>query len=230
MLTTLDRFILEFPRLYIKQFPYAWIALVVLWTWPPNLSLLFLAVILLGLAMLHWQYHAWLRAMRQTHAPQGGKFHMDRPALPWARAIRNIILLLLLCGGVAYVIRDQFNLTFWQVLLINVGFVLMYQDALFFGAPVTYIITATGIAIYYAPGHLDYRLFFRFDEIQHLERRGFEKDRGWSLFARLRENKDGLLLIPKNPAGFSKRLQRVFLAPQDINAFLEQLPYGFKPL
>jgi hypothetical protein len=196
----------------------------------PNLSLLFLAIIVTGLSLLRWQYAAWMRTMRNEHAPQGGKFHVDRPALSFSRAIRNISLMTVICVLVAYALRDQFNLTFWQILFINVGFVLMYQDALFFGAPVTYIITASGIAIYYAPGHLDYRLFFRFDEIGHIERRGFVKDRGWSNLARLRDAQDGLLLVPKNPNGFSRRIQKIFLAPRDIDSFLMELPYGFKPL
>ena len=35
MRPALDRFILGVPLLFIKQFPYAWIALIALWTWPP---------------------------------------------------------------------------------------------------------------------------------------------------------------------------------------------------
>ena len=225
-----DRFILGFPRLYIKQFPYAWIVLVVLWVWPPNISIIFLVIILLGLVLLHWQYRAWLRSMRNEHAPTGGKFYVDKPAMPLPETVKRILLLVALCGLAAYILRDQFNLTFWQILLINVGFLLMYKDALFFGAPVTYVITATGIAVYFAPGHLDYRLFFRFDEIGRIERRGYVKDQGWDDFSCIRNSPDGLLLIPRNPRGFSKRLQRLFIVPQDIDNFLEQLPYGFRPL
>ena len=38
MKRSLDKFILYMPVLFIKQYPYTWIAAVVLWTWPPNLS------------------------------------------------------------------------------------------------------------------------------------------------------------------------------------------------
>ena len=48
MKSFLDRFVLGIPRLYIKQFPYAWIFFIALWTWPPNLAFIFLLIILVG--------------------------------------------------------------------------------------------------------------------------------------------------------------------------------------
>jgi hypothetical protein len=39
---------------------------------------------------------------------------------------------------------------------------------------------------------------------------------------------DGLLLVPKDINGFSKRMERLFIAPQNIEQFVEQLPYGYK--
>jgi hypothetical protein len=107
-------------------------------------------------------------------------------------------------------------------------FTLTYRDAQFFGALTIYIITATGIAVYFAPGHLDYRLFFTFKEISRIERTSFKKDNNWDFFARTRDGEDGLLLIPKDINGFSKRMEKLFIVPQDIDAFLAQLPYGYK--
>lgn len=53
MRTFLDRFILSIPRLYIKQFPYAWIVFIGLWAWPPSaIIFVFLFIILLGLFLL----------------------------------------------------------------------------------------------------------------------------------------------------------------------------------
>jgi hypothetical protein len=40
--------------------------------------------------------------------------------------------------------------------------------------------------------------------------------------------KDGLLLVPKNPNGFTKRMEKLFIAPEDIEKFQEYLPYGYK--
>ncbi|NJC99041.1 MAG: hypothetical protein C3F07_04085 [Anaerolineales bacterium] len=224
----LDRFILNVPRLFIKQFPYAWFPLVVLWSWPPNFSIVFLGIILLGLLLLAWQSAAWISHMRREHAPGDGKFYVDAPAIPWGRAVRNIAILLAGSGLVSYLLIGQFGLNFWQFFIIIVGFTLSYRDSQFFGFPTVYIITATGIAVYFAPGHLDYRLFLTFREISRIEQTRFKKDEGWDFFARTRDSSDGLLLIPKDPNGFSKRLKRLFIVPGDIEGFVEHLPYGFK--
>lgn len=224
----LERFILDIPRLYIKQYPYAWFPLVVLWKWPPNkISILFLVILLLGITMLQWQSSAWISHMRREYAEGGGKFYMDRPGIPWGRAVRNIALLFAGAGLIAFLLKGQFGLTFWQVFIIIVGFTLTYQDSRFFGYTTIYIITAPGIAVYFAPGHLDYRIFLTFKEISCIERTQFQKDKGWGFFARTRSGNDGLLLTPKDPNGFSKRMDRLFIVPKDIEKFLEQLPYGY---
>ena len=226
---TLDRFILSFPRLFIKQYPYAWFPLVVLWTWPPNLSLVFLGIIVIGLLSLRWQYVAWIAYMRREYAGKDGKFYVDRPDVPWGRAARNIAILVASGTLIASLFNGQLGLTFWQLFFIFVGFMITYQDFRFFGISTTYIITATGIAVYFAPGHLDYRLFFTFKEIARIERTQYKKDQNWDFFARTREvGTDGLLLIPKDIKGFSKRMEKLFIVPQDIDKFVEQLPYGYK--
>jgi len=228
MKPALDRFILNIPRLFIKQYPYAWFPLIVLWAWPPNIAIVFLVVILLGLAMLQWQRSAWLSHMRREYAGADGKFYVDVPAVPLGRAVRNISILLAGSGLLAFILKGQFGLSFWQIFLISVMFTLTYRDVQFFGALTIYIITATGIAVYFAPGHLDYRLFFTFKEISRIERTNFKKDHNWDFFARTRDGSDGLLLVPKDINGFSKRLERLFIVPGDIDKFLEQLPYGYK--
>jgi len=221
----LDRFILAIPRLYIKQFPYAWIFFIALWTWPPNLSLIFPLIILVGLLMLQWQYSAWVSTMRNEYAPNGGKFYVDRPPVPIQRAVRNILILLVVAGIVAFFLNRQIGLTVWQIFLIIVGFSLLYRNSTFFGAPTTYIITASGIAIHFAPGHLDYRLFLKFSEISRIERCGYQRDKGWDCFARVPSD-DGLLILPKNPKGLTKRIEKLFIVPMNIDKFLAQLPHG----
>jgi hypothetical protein len=224
----LDRFILNIPRLFLKQYPYAWFPAAVLWTWPPSLSIIFLLIIIIGSLAVRWQASAWMRYIRSEYAAGDGKFYIDRPTVPWGRAARNIAILMIASGLIASFLKGQFGLSFWQFFLIIFLFTLTYRSSQFFGATVIYIITASGIAVYFAPGHLDYRLFFTFKEISRIERTRFEKDKGWDFFARTRDvGTDGLLLIPKDPNGFSKRLQRLFIVPQDMERFLEQLPYGF---
>ena len=225
MKSFLDRFILGIPRLYIKQFPYAWIVFIALWTWPPNISSIFLLIVLVGLLMAQWQHSAWISTTRNEYASNGGKFYIDRPPVPVQGAVRNILILLVAAGIVAFFLNSQIRLAPWQVFVIIVGFSLLYRNSLFFGAPTTYIITANGIAIYFAPGHLDYRLFLKFNEISRIERCGFQKDKGWDCFARARAD-DGLLFLPKNPKGLTKRIEKLFIAPKDVEKFLAQLPFG----
>lgn len=229
MPAALDRFILNVPRLFLKQYPYAWFPAVALWTVPPNLSLVFFGIIAVGLLSIHWQISAWISHMRREHAGKDGKFYVDRPAVPWGRAVRTIAILLAAGGLVASFLNGQFGLVFWQLFLIFVAFTLTYQDFRFFGFPTIYIITASGIAVYFATGHLDYRLFFTFKEISRIERTRFQKGKNWDFFGRTPEpGADGLLLIPRDINGFSKRIEKMFIAPQDIDGFVAQLPYGFK--
>jgi hypothetical protein len=70
-------------------------------------------------------------------------------------------------------------------------------------------------------------LFFPFREISRIEKSVYQKDKDWDVFARTRNVKDGLLMIPKNPSGFTKRIDKLFIAPRDMNRFLEQLPQGY---
>jgi len=223
----LDRFILGIPRLFIKQFPYAWIVFIALWSWPPNISFIFLLIILLGLFMLWWQSTAWLSNLQRVYAPGDGKFYVDQPSIPLKKAVQNLSILVVVSGVLAYVLRGQFGLNLWQLFFMFVFFSIFYRDALFFGAPVKYVITASGIGIHFAPGHLDYRIFLTFKEISRIERTQFQKDNGWDFFARSKDTQDGLLLIPKDPNGFSKRMERLFIVPKNIEAFMEQLPHGY---
>lgn len=227
MRQALDRFILSIPVLFIKQFPYAWIPAIALWSWPPFFSGLFLAIIVLGLLMLHWQSSAWIANLRREHAFEDGKFYVDYAPFSPAVAARNVLLLLAGSALIAWLLQGKFALSFWQFFLIVFGFTLLYRDTQFFGSPATYVITDQGIGVRFVPGHLDYRLFFPFREISRIEKTEYQKDRNWDFFARTREMKDGLLMTPKNPNGFTKRIEKLFIAPQDPDKFLEQLPHGY---
>ena len=225
----LDRFILGFPVLFLKQYPYAWIAAVALWPRSPSFAGLFLIIILVGVLSLRWQSAAWISHIKRQYAGEDGKFYVDQPPVRWQTALRNIAALTAASILVAFLLNGQFGLSFWQIVIMVVGFTVFYQDTRFFGAAVTYIITATGIAIRFVPGHLDYRLFLLFREISRIEPSEYQKDRNWDLFARERDTKEGLLMTPKSPNGFTKRIDKLFIAPQDRERFLAELPHGFVP-
>ncbi|HEX5837134.1 MAG TPA: hypothetical protein VFY26_04835, partial [Anaerolineales bacterium] len=88
-------------------------------------------------------------------------------------------------------------------------------------------ITASGLAIRFVPGHLDYRLLLSFTEISRIEPKAYKKDPAVDLFARTDQVGEGLLLVPKDPKGFTRRIDRIFIAPGDVEQFIKELPYGF---
>lgn len=229
MRKTLDRFILGFPVLFLKQYPYAWIVFVALWPHSPSMALVFLVVVVIGILSLRWQAAAWISQMRSEHAPDNGKFLVDQPPVPWRIAAQKIGLLM--AGGalVVLLLQGRLGLSFWQFFFIIAGFPIFYQDTRFFGASIIYIITSSGIAIRFVPGHLDYRLFILFLEISRIERQRYQyQERSdTDVFARTRQEADGLLLIPKDPRGFTKRIEKLFIVPADVEGFMHQLPYGF---
>jgi hypothetical protein len=227
MKQALDHFILAIPVLFIKQFPYAWIAGITLWSWPPTFSVVFLFIILIGLLMLRWQSSAWISNLRREHAFKDGKFYVDQPPFSVMDSVRKILILLAGAALLAWLLNGQLRLSFWQIFLIVVGFTLLYRDTQFFGAPTTYIVTDQGIGIHFTPGHIDYRLFFTFREISRIEKTKYEKDQNWDAFVRNRNTQEGLLMTPKNPNGFTKRIEKLFIAPHDREKFLEQLPHGY---
>jgi len=225
MKTSLDKFILDAPRLFIKQYAYAWIVFIALWSVPPNISLACLFIILVGMFLLRWQHLAWIQSIREKHG--AGKFFVDEPPIPWKKSARNISMLIAIAAAVAYFLNAQIGLSPVQTFLIIVGFTLLYRNAMFFGAPTTYIITDSGIGIYYAPGHLDYRLYIKFNDIARIERYAYKKDSGWSILARTKEINDGLLLTPKGK-DFTDWIEKAYIIPTDLDKFLEELPRGLK--
>jgi hypothetical protein len=229
MRQTLDRFILGLPILFLKQYPYAWIGFVTLWPRSPSMALVFLVVVVIGVIALRWQAAAWISQMRSEHAPDNGKFYVDRPPVLWRMAVWKISLLTVGAAVAAYLLQGRLGLNFWQFFLIIVVFPLFYQDTRFFGASVIYVITASGIGIRFVPGHLGYQLFLPFREIRQIERttHKYQERSDTDVFARTREEAEGFLLLPKDPRGFSKSVQKLFIVPADVEGFAQQLPYGF---
>ena len=227
MKRSLDKFILYMPVLFIKQYPYAWIAAVVLWTWPPNLSGIFFLIVVIGIFSLRWRAAAWISELRRQHAPRNETFHIDRLPVPLERAVRNFALLLAGGGMAAWLIDGQFGLTYWQSFFLFVGFAFFYTDTRFFGAATIYVVTAGGIAIYFVPGHIDYRIFIRFNEMgqvlrmDHIE----ERSKTWSVLSRVRAARSGVLLVPRYSKGFTRVLNgEVLLTPTNVDEFLKHVP------
>lgn len=200
--------------------------MVVLWSWPPLLSSIFLAVMFVGIAFLHWRAAAWVSDMRRQYAPNGQTFLVQRAPIPWSEALRKIALLLAAAGITSWLASELVGLSFLQFFLMIVGFALTYMDGRFFGPQTIYVVTDTCVAIYYVPGHLDYRIIIRFKEIgrvQKLER--IEKvEETWTVCSRLRKPSSGVLLAPRNPYGFSKQLQEILVTPTNVDEFLKHIP------
>ena len=201
----LDQFILGIPVLFIKQYPYAWLAFVALWSWPPNLAIVFLAIVLLGVFSLRWREAAWVSTLRREYDPRNLGLRVERLAVPLQHSARNIALLLVISGVVSALFHEQVGLGLWQFFVMLVGFALFYMDTRFFGAVTIHAVTASGIAIYHVTGHLDYRIFLPFKEIRSVRPTVFQPNDQWMVIARTRTPKHGLLIRPRNPAGFSKR-------------------------
>jgi hypothetical protein len=223
----LDKFILYIPTLFIKQYPYAWIASIVLWTWPVNISAIFFLIVATGIFFLRWREAAWISEMRRQHAPKNETFYIDRIPVHIADAVRNIAVLLAGGGLLAWFLGGLFNLTFWQTFIMLVGFFLFYVDTRFFGAVTIYIVTGGGIAIYYIPGHTDYRIFLRFNEMGQIVRmdRIETRPESWSVFSRTRAATSGLLLVPRYAKGFTRMLDgEILLTPTNTDEFLNHIP------
>ncbi len=60
-----EKFILDIPYLFLKKIPYAWLAVVCFWSWPPVVSGILLAIVLVGLGMMAWQNRAWEARIRR---------------------------------------------------------------------------------------------------------------------------------------------------------------------
>lgn len=223
---SLENFILEIPYLFLKKIPYGWFGVVLLWAWPPIASGIIAALVLLGLLMMKWQNLAWLSKIRREHHRQNGNYFLNRPRPPLSWQARNVAILLAISAVLGWLLDGRIGLTGLQWFLLVVGFTLLYKDTLLLGAATTYVVTEQGIGIHFIPGHIDYRLFIRFDEIaQTVHVKDLHRlPEQWSVFAPRKQVTEGLLLSPRNRSGFSKMLEQVLIAPTDADEFLRHIP------
>lgn len=223
----LDRFILYIPTLFIKQYPYAWIVAIALWSWPLNISAVFFLIVAFGVFSLNWRGAAWTSEMRRQYAPKNETFYKDRLRIPKPQAARNLAILAAISAATAWILGGRLSLSFWQAFIMLSGFGLFYLDTLFFGPVAIYIVTGGGIAIYYIPGHTDYRIFLRFNEMDRIVRmdRIEKRPESWSVLSRVRNAGSGILLTPRHARGFTRLLDgEVLLTPTNVDEFLKLVP------
>jgi hypothetical protein len=222
----LEQFLLEIPYLFLKKIPYAWVGVAAFWSWPPLASGALMALVLLGLGMMVGQNRAWEAKIRREFHGGDAAPYMDHPHAPRTFQLRNLVLVLAASALLGWLLNGRFGLDAWQWALLLAGVMLLYKDAFLFGAAVTYIITDQGVGVRYVPGHVDYRLFFKFHEIRRVVRMKTPEriPRRWDMLVPKKYPGEGVLLFAVRPEGFSKQIQsEVFLAPTDIGKFLEEL-------
>ncbi|MFZ5881695.1 MAG: hypothetical protein ACOY0R_20200 [Chloroflexota bacterium] len=220
-----ENFVLDIPYLFLKKIPYSWFFAVIFLTWAPAVSALLMVVIVLGLGLMALQQRFWEAKIRREFQKEGQPYRVQ-PRMPVKTQALNAALVLAVSAFVGYMLGGRLNMTGWQWFLLTSGFMFLYRDALLFGATAVYLVTPRGIGARYVPGHVDYRLFFRYTEINYVSRvrAGDKLPTNTSVLSPVRGRKEGILLTAKLMDGFSKELGQVLLTPNDPEAFLAQIP------
>jgi hypothetical protein len=217
-----EKFVLAIPYLFLKKIPYAWILVVALWSWPPVIPGIFLAIILLGLFLMMMQQRAWEAKIGREYRV----LHRDQPSASWKYRIRNLALVCAGSGILGYLFDGRLGFSGLQWFLLLSGMMLLYKDALLLGASTVYLVTNKGIAVRYIPGHIDYRLHFFYDEIRGITcMDSIDKiPLTWSVLSPTRKVTQGLLLLPRSLDGFSRQIDEVLLTPTDTDEFRKYFP------
>ncbi len=221
----IENLVLEIPYLFLKKIPYLWILAVAFWAWPPILSAVLTGIILLGLLLMILQQRFW-EARIQRDFQKEGQPYRDQPRAPLDYQLRNLALVLAGSALIGLLLGGRLNLTSLQWFLLCAGLMLLYKDALIFGASAVYLITPRGIAVRFVPGHVDYRLFFRYNEINHIVRvkSRDEMPKNLDELSPIGGQKEGVLLLAKHPDGFSSEIRHVLLTPANTDNFMAQIP------
>ena len=220
-----ENFVLEIPYLFLKKIPYAWVFAVIFLAWAPSLSAILAGIIVLGLGLMALQQRFWETKIQREFQKEGTSYRVQ-PRMPLKTQVINAVLVLAVSAFVGYMLDTRLNITGWQWFLLTSGLMFLYRDALLFGATAVYLVTPRGIGARYIPGHVDYRLFFRYTEINYVTRirAGDKLPTNTSVLSPVRGRKEGILLVAKLMDGFSNQLGQIMLTPDDPEAFLAQIP------
>lgn len=221
----LENLVLDTPYLFLKKIPYAWIPAVAFWSLPPLIPGIFLALIALGLVMMLLQQRFWEAKVLRENLLEGPARRFQ-PRMPLWMRMRNLAFVLAASALLGWILGGRLNLTGLQWFLLMAGFMFLYKDALLFGASTVYLVTPRGIAVRYVPGHVDYRLFFPYSEINFISRvkDGDRLPERLSVLSPVRSRRDGVLLTAKLTDGFSSQIGHVLLTPDNPGEFLIQVP------
>lgn len=221
----LENFVLDIPYLFLKKIPYSWFFAIIFLTWAPALSALLVLIIALGLWLMALQQRFWEAKIQREFQKEGTPYRVQ-PRMPISTQLQNAAWVLAGSLFVAFMLHDRLNMTGVQWFLLTSGFMFLYRDAMLFGATAVYLVTPRGIGVRYIPGHVDYRLFFRYTEINYVTRvhAGDKLPPHTSVLSPMRGQKDGILLTAKLMDGFSSELGQILLTPDDPEAFLAQIP------
>ena len=220
-----ENIILETPYLFLKKIPYAWVFVVAFWAWPPIVAGIFAGIIVLGLVTMFYQQRCWEAKIIREFQKEGQPYR-DQPRAPRELQLRNGALVLGGSAALGLLLNGRLHLSGLQWFLLTAGLMFLYKDALLFGPSAVYLITPRGIGARYIPGHVDYRLFFRYTEINYVTRirAGDQLPKRCDVLSPVRGQKEGVLLVAKRMDGFSREIGHVLLTPTDAEAFLKQIP------
>ncbi len=221
----LENFVLNTPYLFLKKIPYAWLLVILFWAWPPIASGIFAAIIALGLLMMALQQRFWEKKIYREFQKEG-QLYRDQPRAPFGYQARNVTWVLAGSALLGILMGGRLNISSLQWFLLAAGLMLLYKDALIFGASAVYLVTQRGIAVRFVPGHIDYRLFFRYTEINYIVRvhEGDKLPKRLDVLSPNRKSQEGVLVVSKLADGFTREIGQVLLTPTDVDAFLAQIP------
>jgi hypothetical protein len=221
-----ENLLLNTPYRFLRHTPYAWVALIMFWIWPPDwLTLTFAGLIVLGLVLMVLQRRFWEQRVQREYQKQGEPYR-SHPRMPVMKQLRNLALVLAGSALLAFLLGGRLGINGVQWFLLIAGLVILWADARLFGASTIYLVTPRGIAVQYAPGQRSYRWFFHYAEINYIARihEGEKLPPRTEALGPVPGQKEGVLLVAKRMDGFSSELGAVLLTPEDPEEFLKQIP------
>jgi hypothetical protein len=216
-----NRLVLRIPTIILLRAFYAWIFIVAFYEWPPVLSGILTALLLISLILLKAQHVTWEKLITQSHLGTGPVRYVDHPRPPLRYLILNLFVALLIGWGAALVLDGKAYLSGLQWFLIIAGPFFLNQSRMLFWIPTTYLITDQGMWILYHTS----QLFIRFKEIAQAQVvQGHVAPVGQDFMFTPVRYPAALRLRPVNRSGFTRLVRELLLTPANLDAFLRQIP------